>query len=45
MCITLHDWSSYIKPGMFFRVLAVTEGSIIGHQGKLKLFLFLNKNN
>ena len=45
MCITLHDWSSYIKPGMFFGVLAVAEGSIIGHQGKLNFFLFLIKNN
>ena len=29
-----------IKPGMFFSVLAVAEGSIIGCQGKLKVYYF-----
>ena len=40
--MSITDWSNTIKPGMFFSValLAVAEGSIIGCQGKLKVYYF-----
>ena len=37
-CIIVHDCSSNIKAGIFFPVLAVAEGSIIGCQDKLKVY-------